>query len=248
MAKDTGLGDQALSKAAEIGLQSQLDDADELNVSIETNPMSLMGGEVDSVTVSGKNLVMQQELQAETLTVKTGSIKVNPWQAALGKIELERSTEAIAKIKLSEADINKAFNSQFVHTQIPTIVVDIDGQSAEVVAQEIKFSLPGNNRIALTANIKNVETNNVQQMSFTAVPKIVANGNRLKLEEIDYGDEAEISPDLTMAILKQVSDLLDMRNFAVPSLDLQLTELEVLAGHLVLVSEATVNAFPGNLD
>ena len=58
MSKDKqGLGEQAISKAAEIGFSSQLDEAKELNVEIEINPLEALKGKVNSVSVTGKKLV-----------------------------------------------------------------------------------------------------------------------------------------------------------------------------------------------
>lgn len=60
MPESSGLGEQALNKAAEIGLSSQLDEAENLDVNIKTDPLKLVQGQVDSVSVEGEGLVMQK--------------------------------------------------------------------------------------------------------------------------------------------------------------------------------------------
>ncbi len=55
MPENPGLGEQALNKAAEIGLSSQLDEVDSLDVDIKTDPLKLVQGQVDSVTIEGRN-------------------------------------------------------------------------------------------------------------------------------------------------------------------------------------------------
>ena len=42
-----GLGEQALNKAAEIGLSSQLDEVENLEVKVKTDPFKLMSGELE---------------------------------------------------------------------------------------------------------------------------------------------------------------------------------------------------------
>ncbi len=54
MPNDKGLGEQALSQAAEAGFSSQLDDVEELDVDIQTNPLKAVQGKADSVSMKGK--------------------------------------------------------------------------------------------------------------------------------------------------------------------------------------------------
>lgn len=246
--KDLSLGEQALSKAAEIGLKSQFDKAESLSIDIQIDPISLMKGEVKSVTVEGEGLVMQQELRTQELTVQTGSIKVNPWKAALGEIELERPTQSSVRMVISEADIDRAFNSQFVHNQIPHIKVAQNGQTVTVTARDISFQLPGNGQIVVHADLEHLGTGIVEQIAFEATPNIAANGYRLHLKDVKYICGKEVSSELTTLILEQISRVLDLRNFEVPSMNLRLTNLEVLAGKLILSSEAEIKAFPCNLE
>ncbi|MGA9379223.1 MAG: LmeA family phospholipid-binding protein [Phormidium sp.] len=51
-ANQPGLGEQVLSKATEIGLSTQLDEVEELNVDIRTNPIQVMQGELESVSMN----------------------------------------------------------------------------------------------------------------------------------------------------------------------------------------------------
>lgn len=248
MAKDSGLGEQALSKVAELGLKSQLNEAESLSVDVRVDPVSLMQGEVTSVTVEGEGLVMQQELKARELTVQIGSIKVNPWKATLGEIELERPTDSSVRMVLSESDIDRAFNSQFVHSQMPHIEVEQNGQSVTVTARDVSFRLPGEGRIAVQAQLEHLDTGAIEQIAFAATPDIATDGYRLQLKDVEYIDGQEVSAELTAIILERVSDVLDLRNFEVPSMNLRLTDLEVLEGELMLLATAEIKAFPGSLE
>ncbi|MCF4969747.1 LmeA family phospholipid-binding protein, partial [Nostoc sp. CMAA1605] len=65
MVEGSGIGEQALNKAAEIGLSSQLDEVENLDVNIKTDPLKLIQGEVESVNIAGEGLVMQKDLRME---------------------------------------------------------------------------------------------------------------------------------------------------------------------------------------
>ncbi|MEQ8758048.1 MAG: LmeA family phospholipid-binding protein [Coleofasciculus sp. G1-WW12-02] len=52
MSKDKGLSEQAFSQAAEAGFSSQLDEVEELDVDIQTNPLKAVQGKADSVSIS----------------------------------------------------------------------------------------------------------------------------------------------------------------------------------------------------
>lgn len=66
-----GLGEQALSKAAEIGLSTQLDKVEELNVDIRTEPIQLMQGELESVFE-----LKGMSLRLKNLDVQPGNLVV----------------------------------------------------------------------------------------------------------------------------------------------------------------------------
>ena len=86
MQENQGLGEQALNKAAEIGLSSQLDEVEALDVDIETDPLKLVQGQVDSVTIAGEGMVMQKDLRMEELDMHMSGVAINPLSAAFGKI------------------------------------------------------------------------------------------------------------------------------------------------------------------
>ncbi|HBE54095.1 MAG TPA: DUF2993 domain-containing protein, partial [Cyanobacteria bacterium UBA11369] len=147
------LGEQAISKAAEIGLASQLDEVEELNVDIRTNPIKLIQGELESVSIEGKGLVMQQDLRAEELKVNIDNIAINPLSAAFGKIELTHPTEAETYVVLNEADLDRAFNSDFISEKLQNQKVHVNGQPMTIDAKQVEFRLPGEGKFALKADV-----------------------------------------------------------------------------------------------
>ena len=238
------LGEQALSKAAEVALTTQLDEVENLDVDIRTDPFKLVQGQLDSVNIEGEGLVMQKDLRAEELQVKTGNIAINPLSAAFGKIELTRPTEADAHVVLTEQDIQRAFNSEFMHDKLQNLDVNVEGKPMKIDTRQVEFGLPGENKVALKAEILLKETGETKQVSFTAVPRMVAGGDRISLEDVQYADGEEVSPELTSALLKSAGELLDLRNFELEGMSLRLKGLDVHKGKLTLQAQAHVEKFP----
>lgn len=243
-AQQPGLGEQALSKAAEIGLSTQLDKVDELTVDIRTNPIELMQGKLESVSIEGKGLVMKEDLRTEELEMKIDSISINPLSAAFGKIELTHPTQAETRVVLTEQDLDRAFNSDFLGDKLQNLKVNINNQPMTVDAQKVQFGLPGEGKFSLAASIRLRETGETQQTAFTAVPRIKSGGNRISLEDVQYPEGKEVSPELTNALLEKSSELLDLRNFEMQGMSLRLKGLDVQQGKLTLEAEAYVEEFP----
>ena len=251
MGDSPGLGEQALNKATEIGLSSQLDEVENLDVNIKTDPLKLLQGQVDAVTIEGKGLVMQKDLRMEELKIEMASVAINPLSVAFGKIELTKPTDANAQVVLTEADINRAFNSEYVRclrratpTQLQSQKIHINGQLTNIQPESVDFRLPGDGKIALNASIKLVETGENQQVAFSAVPRISANGKTVALENVEYGESEEISPELTKALIDETSEILNLSNFDLEGMTLQVKQLKVEVGKLTLQAEAYIEQIP----
>lgn len=238
------LGEQALSKAAEIGLSTQLDEVEKLEVDIRTDPGKLIQGQLESVEIEGKGLVMQKDLRTEELDVKIGNIAINPLSAAFGKIELTRPTDADAHVVLTEQDVERAFNSEYIHDKLQNLDINVDGQPMTIDTHRVQFGLPGEGKIGLTADIQLKQTGETRQVSFTTVPRMSPSGERIVLENVQYTEGQELSPELTAALLDRAGELLDLRNFELEGMSLRLKGLEVQKGRLTLQSTAHVEKFP----
>lgn len=243
MSERSGIGEQALNKAAEIGLSSQLDEVENLEVDIETDPLKLVQGRVDSVTIAGVGLVMQKDLRVEELEMQMTSVAINPLSAALGKIELTRPTDATVHVVLTEADINRAFNSNYVRSKLQNLQVKVNGQPKTIDAQQVYFHLPGKGEVALDAKVV-VDGTSETQVVFTAVPRVAANGQTVTLENVHYGEGEELSPELTKALVNQTSDILNLSNFDLKGMSLRVKSLNAEAGKLTFEAEAHVEQIP----
>lgn len=237
-----GLGEQALNKAAEVGISSQLDAVESLDVDIKTDPIKLVQGQIDDVKVVGDGLVMKKDLRVDQLDMHMTSVAVNPLSAAFGKIELTKPTDASVHAVLTEADINHAFNSDYVRSQLRNLPVQLNGESMTVDAQQVDFHLPGDNKVALKASV--LAGDRTEQVAFSATPVVSSNGQSVALENVEYGQGDELSPELTKAILDQTSEILNLGNFDLQGMSLRIKKLKVEPGKLTMQAEAHVERVP----
>lgn len=237
-----GLGEQALNKAAEVGISSQLDEVENLDVDVKTDPIKLVQGQVDEVKIAGDGLVMKKDLRVEELDMHMKGVAVNPLSATFGKIELTKPTDASVRAVLTEADINRAFNSEYVRSQLSNLPVQLDGETTTISAQKVDFKLPGDDKVALSASV--LAGDRTSQVAFSAKPVVSSNGQTISLENVEYGEGEELSPELTKALVDQTSQILNLSNFELQGMSLRIKKLKVEAGQITMQAEAHVEKIP----
>jgi len=239
------IGEKAVSKAAEIGLESQLDEADNLDVNIRTEATDLMQGDVESVSVKGDGLVMQKELRADKLQIETNSISIDPLKAAMGDIELKSSTDARMLVVLKEEDVQRAFNSEYVKDKLQKLDINYKGKTEKLDIDQVNFTLPEKDKVKLDAKLK-IAGEAVEKVSFTAAPKVNSAGNSIKLESVEYDRDSEYNQDVASAIIESAEEILDLRNFELDEMSLQVRKLNVSTGKLTIEADAVIKDFPNS--
>lgn len=242
-ANSPDLGNQALSKVVEIGLTSQLDDIQEIDVDIRTNPGNFIQGKLDSVEISAKGLVVKQDLRMETIQISTDEVSIDPLRAVFGNIELTHPTAAEARIVLNEADINRAFSCDYIQSKLQGLKLEMDGNPVTVDVQSATLDLPGENKFVIAAAFAIREQNEVKKFSATAIPQVHEDGNQISLE-ILAAEGQGLTLKLVMVIFEQLTALLDLRNFDIPGITLKLERLEAQAGKLVIHAKTQISQLP----
>jgi LmeA-like phospholipid-binding len=238
------MGEKAISKAAEMGLSAQLDEAEKLDVDIRTNPLDLLQGKLQSVTVEGEGLVMKKDLRAKELSIQTNEVAINSLKAALGNIELTHPTEAKARLVLTDEDIERAFNSQYIKQKLQKLKIDRQDSSLTVDINDVKFTIPEAEKVSLEATLKILETKEKEKVAFTAIPRISKNGDSVTLEDITYPQNNDFAPELTSALVNSASAILDLKNFDLKEMSLNLKKLDVQPGKMILIADAKITDFP----
>lgn len=243
MQDSPGLGEQELDKALEMGISSQLDEVEDLHVRIKTDALHLIQGEVEDVRIAGHGLVMQKDLRVDQLDMHMTGVAINPLSAAFGKIELTKPTDATVRAVLTESDINRAFNCDYVRNQLQNLSVFVNGQPTTISAQQVSFRLPGEHKVALDA-VVSLPDNQTQEVAFSAVPVVSSKGQTVVLEDVEYGEGEELSPELTKALIDQTSSILNLSNFDLEGMTLKIKNLQVEARRLTMQAEAHVEKMP----
>ena len=238
------IGEQAISKAAEIGLKSQLDEVEDIHVDINADPLDLMQGKMQSVSIKGQGLIMKQELRAEKIHIETVNIDINPIKAALGHIELNSQSDARVLVVLKEEDIQRAFNCEYVLNKLSKLNITYKGKVTTVKVEKVKFQIPEMGKVSLDAVIRLIEENNREHVGFTAIPKVNSSGNSVILNSVQYDREAEYNQEVAQAIVKRAEEILDLRNFELKSMSMQVRRLDVRVGKLSIEADAVVKDFP----
>ena len=239
------IGEQAISKAAEVGLETQLDEAEDLDVNVRTDSLDAVQGDIDSVSVKGEGLVMQKELRAEKLQIETNSISIDPLKAALGDIEMEQPTDARMLVILKEDDIQRAFNSEYVKDKLKNLKIEYGDDTATAQIQQVNFTLPETGKVRLEADLKLVEKEQDAKINFTAVPEVSSTGNSISLKSVEHLEEAEYNQEVAEAIIESTEEILDLRNFELDEMSLKVRKLDVQAGKLTIEADAQIEEFPG---
>ena len=237
------IGEQALSKVAEVGIANQLDKVDKLNIDIRTNPGKLIQGEVDSVAISGRGMVMKQDLRIESIEVQTAKVSINPLSVIFGSIELDQPADANAQIVLTEDDLNRAIASEYIASKLQDLKLEIDEQLHTIKLQQADLQLLSAGTMSLNINFLLQESNEAKTLSASIIPKAIEDGQRIDLEILSIEGQG-LTPELGIAILNQIKTLLDLNNFDLPGMTLWLQKFDIQAGKMIIHVKTNIQQIP----
>ncbi len=241
----TGLdiGEQAISNAAKSIIQSQLDEFDSLEIEVHTDPLKLTQGQIDSLLVTGKGLVIQNDLRTEELVLKTGPVDVSMLKMATGVFALDEPADAEARVVLKPEDVQTAFNAAYVKQKMRGQKVELSsGEKVTTDASNVKFTIPEAGRIAVEADVMLIEKVETHHIAFSAKPKLVEQGHGVTLEDMKYDEAANDMPELTRSLIASTQDLLDFRTFDIGDMTLQFTQLDVQPDQLVFQANTNIRS------
>lgn len=240
----TDLTEEALNRMMELGISSRFDAIDELEADVHSNPLKLFQGELESVNVKGKGLVIKKDLRTADLLVKSDGIAIDPLKAALGNIELTRPTNAHIAVTLTEADIQRALNSDYIAEKLQKLKFTVDGRLTRITTQRVSIRLPGAGKVELAADVMLVDLGKGDRIAFSAIPKLFSDGHHIQFTEVEVDSESA-SQSLTESLVKTLNQLLDLRNFTLRGMELQLQDMNLQTGQMQVVTKARLEEFPG---
>ncbi|MEP0832013.1 DUF2993 domain-containing protein [Microcoleus sp. AS-A8] len=118
MPDEPRLEEQALSEAAEMAITAQLDEVENIDVEVHTDLLKMVQGQADSVSIAAQGVVMQKDIRVQEMEVHTDRIAIDLLRTIFGQVELEKPLDATARVVLTEQDLNRALDSDYIR-QLP---------------------------------------------------------------------------------------------------------------------------------
>ncbi|OKH38110.1 hypothetical protein NIES2119_11170 [[Phormidium ambiguum] IAM M-71] len=238
------LEEQVISAAVEMGLSTQLDSAENLNVDVQTNLLEIVQGQAHSVSVSGQGLVVQKDIRVQEMEIQTDKIAINPLSVLFGEIKLSEPTDVSARIALSEDDLNRALNSDYVRRQMQGFKLDVDGQAVIMEIQKMSIKLPDVNTIVFNGSTTLQEGKNSRLLDFQAV---IHPGNifePLFVEAFQCHPSPGISLQFAVALMEKFKELVFSPYFAVNGTAVRVRKMELEKGQLTIYTTAKITEIP----
>ena len=238
------LEEQIISAAVGMGLSSQIDSAENLDVDVRSNLLEIMQGQAHSVSVSGQGLVMQKDIRVQEMEIHTDRIAINPLSVLFGELELSEPTDASARVVLSEADLNRALNSDYVRRQMQPFKLDLDGQIVSLEMQKMSIQLPDVNTIVFNGSTKLQEGENRRSLNFQAVIHPGTIFEPLFIEAFQCSPAPGISLQFAVALMQKFKELIFSPNFAMNGTAVRVQKLELQKGRLTIHTTAKITEIP----
>ncbi|PIG93997.1 DUF2993 domain-containing protein [Gloeocapsopsis sp. IPPAS B-1203] len=235
--------EQAISKAAEIGLSSKLEQAEVIEVDVKTDLFKIVQGQVDSVAIAGEGVVLQKDIRVQQMELSTDKIDINPFSALLGQVELKQPVQANARLVMIQEDLNHALNSDYVLNQAQ-FDLDVDGENVNLQMQQMQLTLPGGNKMVFDGKAVLHEQNTTRKLVFHATVRPRTQTEPVMLEGFTCTEGDGISLEFTVALMQKVKELVNSAYIDLDTMALRISNMEVQQGRILLQAQAFVRELP----
>ncbi len=106
-----------------------------------------------------------------------------------------------------------------------------------------RLRLPGEGKLIINGDFSIASSDELKRVAATVVPHLKENEQRISLDIISAEGQG-LNHELINAILQQISDLLDLRNFDIPGISMELREFDVQVGQIILYANSTIEQVP----
>ncbi|MBW4675416.1 MAG: DUF2993 domain-containing protein [Desmonostoc geniculatum HA4340-LM1] len=240
------LEEKLLSHEVERRIDQNLDEIEEIDIDVQTDLSKIVQGQVDGVSVVGEGLVIQKDIRVQKIKLQTDAIAINPLSAIFGEIKLNQPVNAIAKITLTEADINRALSSEFIRKQMPNLEFDVDGEVVSFELQGIQVFLPDAGKMELRGKVLLKERENTRLLAYTAIARPRTHSQPAMLESFKCTEGDGISIELITPLIHKAKELMSIPYFKWNDMIFSIKELQVEIGNLILMVEAQVKQIPSS--
>lgn len=224
-----------LSPAVRLWLRSQLEQADDLHVTIEAGDRQLLSGSISRVSVSAQKAVYRGIVLSQAQVVGE-RIRTNLRQLLRGKpLRLLEAFPVSGEIQLNEADVNASLRSPLLANAVIEFLLtllesELEGPEDEEIKLRDPQVLLGPERVTLIATLESDHNNPTPVVVRTGFQ--IENGNELKLDRPQWLPHANAQRGLAL------NDLHGFTFHLGPHVDIQKLLLE--AGRVVCQGQIMV--------
>ncbi len=240
------LEEQLVSKAAEITLSSQLDAAEKIDVDVQTNLSEAIQGNAEEVVISGEGLVMQKDIRVQEMELHTDKVDINPLSVLFGKVELNQPIDANGRIVLTEPDINRALNCDYVLSKAQKFDLDVEGQTVTMAMQQMELKLPDGDKMVFSAKALLHEMGKTRRIGFTAIMYPRNRQQPLRVEGFNCHDGQTISLEFAAALMQKLKELTHLPYIEMEQMRIRVEEMEVQTGTITIQVQAHINQLPSS--
>lgn len=241
------LEEQLISQIAQKSIFNQLDTAEQIDIYVQTDILKVVQGQADGVTVTGQGLVTKQNIRVQEIQIKTDSIAINPLSAIFGEIQLDKSVNLVARVILSEADINSALTSDFTHNLMQNFVLNIEGGDVSFEIKHIQIFLPSDGRLSCQGSLLLKEKNHSRLLGFTAMLRPRTDSQPIMLESFHCTEGEGVSLELITSLVQTAKELVNLPYFIWEGMKIRIKKMEIRTGILVLLLEISVMQLPESI-
>ncbi|MFN6487354.1 MULTISPECIES: DUF2993 domain-containing protein [unclassified Nostoc] len=240
------LEEQFLSQEAERRISEKLDDAEKIEIDVQTDLLKIVQGQADGVSVAGLGLVIEKDVRVQEIKLQTDSININPLSAIFGQIELNEPVNATARIILTEVDMNRTLASDFVRSKMQDFDLNVDGRIVSFEAEKIEIFLPGDGKIECRGRVLLKEKGNTRPLAYTATLRPRTSSQPAMLESFNCTEGGGISIEVVTALMQKAKEWMNIPYFKWEDMVFHIKDIKVETGSLVLLVETQMRQIPSS--
>lgn len=224
-----------LSPAVKLWLRSQLEQVENLQLTIEAGDRQILSGEIGRISVSAQKAVYRG-LHLSQVSINGAKIRTNLGQVLRGKaLRLLEAFPVEGEVQLTAADLNQSLKAPLLaNAVIDFLLLLLKSEGSEPVAETIQLQDPqamlGDGQITFTATLVSDSGNLTPVVIRTGLS--LASGNQLRLDRPQWLPHANARQGM---VLKELDGMTFNLGSDVVLQELRLTTAEIRCQGQILV-------------
>jgi LmeA-like phospholipid-binding len=250
--KGTDWGERMLNTVASQTIRHLFTKSESVEVAVRCFPSSkLLQGSIDSFKMSGCGLVIRKDFAIEEMSFETDAVSIDFGSVLSGKLKLKQTTQAIAKVILSEEGINRSFSAELVQKRlmnlsVPELTELSGGKPVSFTDIQVEL-LPGNRlKILAKADLNNGEPVLINMTVTIGIEKRRRVSFKNPEVELDLVPESQrdISRTLSIVLAEILDNMVDLDRFDLDGVKMRLNRLETEGKKLIFSGYAEIERIP----